>query len=283
MAAEPLVSICTPTYKGAAFIAETIESVLAQSLGDFEYLILDDHSPDDTEAVVARFADPRIRYIRHPANLGPEGNWNRCLELARGRYFKLLPHDDLLDPRCLQQQVAVLEADTDHAIALVFGARKVIGPGGRVLGERRYAPQSGRVDGMALARRCVRSGTNLIGEPGNALFRRELIAKVGRYDTTYPYLVDLDYWFRILAHGDAYYCAQTSSSFRVSAGSWSVRIGRRQHDDFIGFVGKFAADARYRLSAGDFRLARLRARLNGWARMLIYRLLFLSQRLQRQP
>jgi glycosyltransferase involved in cell wall biosynthesis len=277
----PLVSICTPTYRGARYLGQTIESVLRQSFTDFEYLILDDHSPDETAAVVARYADPRIRYIRHPANLGPEGNWNRCLELAQGKYFKLLPHDDLLGVDCLRQQVAILEADAGRAIALVFGARSVIDPQGRTLGTRRFAgDRPARIAGIELARRCVRAGTNLIGEPGNALFRRELVEQVGRYDATYPYLVDLDYWFRILLHGDAYYDPQPSSSFRLSDESWSVRIGRKQYDDFIGFVEKFRADTRYHLSSADFRLARVRARLNGVARLAIYRLLFATQRMR---
>ena len=268
----PTVSVCIPTYKGGQFIAATIDSVLAQTWTDFELIIVDDNSPDATEALIRGYLDARIRYVRNPRNLGPEGNWNRCLELARGRYFKLLPHDDLLAPHCLAEQVAALEADATEAIALVFGFRRIIGPDGRVLATRgRILPRPGPISGPALIRRTVRSGGNLIGEPGNGLFRRALLAKVGRYDASFPYVVDLDWWFRLLLHGDAYYTATEASSFRVSAGSWSVEIGKRQHLDFAGLVDRLARDSRYGLGAFDRVLGKLMARLLTPARALFYR------------
>ncbi|MDP1678920.1 MAG: glycosyltransferase family 2 protein [Candidatus Nitrotoga sp.] len=272
---NPLVSVCIPTYRGSAFLAAAIDSVLNQSYPHFEVWILDDNSPDDTQAVVSRYSDPRITYVRNAHNLGPEGNWNRCLELARGKYFKLLPHDDVLATDCLEKQVAVLEADRAGEIALVFGSREIIDPEGRILMTRSLPrAKAGRIEGLKLIKRCIRAGTNLIGEPGNALFRRELVKSVGIYDATHPYLVDLDYWFRILLHGDAHYTSTQTSSFRVCPGSWSVAIGGEQYRDFKGFVDKFHADARFRISRTDRAIGLARARLNTVARALIYRYLF---------
>lgn len=192
-----LVSICIPTYLGAVFLAATIESVLRQSCADFEVWVVDDASPDKTFDAVAAFNDRRIRYVRNERNLGPNANWNRCLELARGKYYKLLPQDDLLEPGSLAKQVAILEADRDEAIALVFGSRLVIDHHDRSYFNRGLrGMRAGIIEGRALIRRCVRAGTNLIGEPGNGLIRRSLIERVGPYDARHPYLVDLDYWFR---------------------------------------------------------------------------------------
>lgn len=272
---NPLVSVCIPTYRGAAFLAAAIDSVLAQTYPHFELWILDDNSPDDTQAIVARYSDPRIRYMRNANNLGPEGNWNRCLELAQGKYFKLLPHDDLLAADCLEKQVSVLEADNVGEIAFVFGSRQIIDPQGRVLMTRGLPrAKSGRIERLGLIKRCVRAGANLIGEPGNGLFRRELIQTVGFYDATHPYLVDLDYWFRILLNGDAYYINKQTSSFRISPGSWSVAIGSKQYQDFRGFVDKFHADARFRITRPDRMIGLAKARLNTVARALIYHYLF---------
>jgi glycosyltransferase involved in cell wall biosynthesis len=275
---NPLVSVCIPTYRGAAFLGAAINSVLRQSYPHFEIWVLDDNSPDDTAALVSRYADPRLHYLRNAHNLGPEGNWNRCLELAKGKYFKLLPHDDVLAADCLAAQVAVLEADAQGEIVLVFGAREIIDPAGRVL-MRRGLPrtQAGRMAGLGLIKRCIRAGTNLIGEPGNALFRRALVTRVGAYDASHPYLVDLDYWFRILLHGDAHYTATQTSSFRVCPGSWSVALGGKQYRDFKGFVDKFQADARFRLSRTDRAIGLARARLNTVGRALVYRYLFSGQ------
>jgi len=272
---NPLVSVCIPTYKGAAFLPAAIDSVLRQTYPNFEIWVLDDNSPDETRAVVASYSDPRIRYVCNTSNLGPEGNWNRCLELARGKYFKLLPHDDLLAEDCLEKQVSILEEDKACEIALVFGSRQIVDPQGRVLMTRGLPrTNAGRIEGMMLVKRCVRAGTNLIGEPGNGLFRTEMIKRVGSYDATYPYLVDLDYWFRVLRYGAAHYTASQSSSFRVSAGSWSVAIGSKQYQDFKGFVDKFYADASYGISPFDRAIGFFKARLNTFARTLFYRYLF---------
>src|SRR5512134_2699028 len=119
----PTVSVCIPTYRGAAHVAAAIESVLRQSFTDFELIISDDNSPDATVEIAAGYKDARIRLLRNPRNLGAEGNWNRCLAAARGRYFKLLPQDDVLVADCLERQVAVLEQDDERRLALVFCAR----------------------------------------------------------------------------------------------------------------------------------------------------------------
>jgi len=269
----PKVSVCIPTFRGGDTIGAAIESVLAQSLADFELIVIDDGSPDDTRAIVERFADPRLVYLRNERNLGPQGNWNRCLELAQGEYFKLLPHDDLLHPRCLERQVAVLDDDRNKNIALVFSARNVLGPDGRILTRRGYpGGREGMIDGSVVMRSCVRRGTNLIGEPGAVLFRKSLADKIGAFDATNPYVIDLDYWFRLLAHGDAYFCAESLAGFRVSNSSWSVAIGTGQSSDFRNFVSRFAACGALKATAFDYLCGRFTPTLNNLARLVFYRL-----------
>ena len=255
-------------------LGAAIASVLAQTWSDFELLIIDDNSPDYTDEVVASFSDPRIRYLKNPNNLGPEGNWNRCLDEARGRYFKLLPQDDLIAPTCLQQQVAVLEADREHKVALVFCARTILDAHNRTVMVRGYAKRrSGVVDARSLVRQCVRRGTNVIGEPGSVLFRRDSVARAGRFDASIPYVLDLDYWVRLLCIGDAYYVAEPLASFRVSVGSWSVRIGSRQSLEYQEFIRKVAADPRFTTSTPDIVRGRVMAKVNALLRAVLYRVL----------
>jgi len=273
MLPAPKVSVCIPTYRGGATIAAAIESVLAQSFGDFELIVIDDVSPDDTRVVVEHFSDPRLIYLRNERNLGPQGNWNRCLEVAKGAYFKLLPHDDLLYPRCLERQVAALDADHDQRLALVFSARNVLGPDGRLLTCRGYpGGGEGLIAGSEVMRACVRRGTNLLGEPGALLFRKSLADRIGAFDATNPYVIDLDYWFRLLEHGDAYFCAEPLAGFRVSASSWSVAIGSGQSSDFRNFVARFAARGALPATAFDYFCGRITPILNNLARLLFYRL-----------
>ena len=270
--AQPLVSVCVPTYKGAGCIAATIESVLAQSYANFELLIVDDRSPDDTLAVVAKYSDPRIRCLVNDKNLGAEGNWNRCLELARGEYYKLLPHDDVLAPDCLREQVAVMQADGADKIAVVFGWRQIIDSAGKPLMKRGLpGGQRGAVHGAELMRRCVRAGTNLVGEPGNGLMRLSLARRLGSYDSSQPYMIDLDYWFRALMHGDGFYTDTFSTSFRISKTSWSFAIGQRQFADFRAFVARFAALPGSTASALDTGIGLLRARISMVLRLALYR------------
>jgi glycosyltransferase involved in cell wall biosynthesis len=268
----PKVSVCIPTYRGAGTIGSAIASVLAQTLSDFELIVIDDNSPDETATVVAGFDDPRIRYLRNDSNLGPEGNWNRCLEVARGTYFKLLPHDDLLHCQCLERQVAVLEADPTQRLALVFCARSVLGPDGRALTRRGYP---GRAKGVIPARQvmgsCVRRGTNLLGEPGAVLMRRSLASRVGAFDATDPYVIDLDYWFRLLANGDAYYLDEALASFRVSTTQWSVVIGQAQDRDFVNFVIRASSWASPPFAWIELATARLSARINMLMRLAFYK------------
>lgn len=270
--ASPRVSVCIPAYRGAATIGAAIDSVLAQTCEDFELLVIDDGSPDDTVGVVAARRDPRLRLLRNPRNLGPQGNWNRCLDEARGEYVKLLPHDDLLHPRCLERQVRVLDDDRERRLALAFCARDVIGPDGRVRLRHRGFPGApeGELAREAVIRHCLRRGTNLVGEPGAVLFRRALAQRVGGFDGRHPYVIDLEYWLRLLEHGLAWYCDEALASFRVWQGSWSVAIGGAQSAQFRALMDDVGAfrDA----GAWDRLRGRAMPSLNAVARQVFYRL-----------
>jgi glycosyltransferase involved in cell wall biosynthesis len=103
---NPKISVCIPAYNNESFIAEAIESVLAQSFGDFELLVIDDCSLDRTRQIVASFAtrDSRIVLLENSRNLGMVHNWNRCLKVARGEFIKFLFGDDLLSaPNALEK------------------------------------------------------------------------------------------------------------------------------------------------------------------------------------
>jgi glycosyltransferase involved in cell wall biosynthesis len=271
-AQPPTVSICIPTYKGAAHLTRAIRSVLAQTYGDLELLIIDDNSPDETPAVVASFDDPRIRYLRNPQNLGAEGNWNKCLELAHGRYFKLLPQDDALYPSCLAKQVAVLEGDPKEEIAFVFCARSIVDSNDRAIMTRRYwSAPSAKIPARAAIAACVARGTNVIGEPAGVLFRTHLATRIGHFDGSIPYVIDLDYWVRLLAHGAAYYQSESLVFFRVSGGSWSVAIGSRQSQEFSRFIDKLVHSLGVPVPLHARVSGKIMARLNNGLRLLMYR------------
>jgi len=110
---EPIVGLGMPVYNGAQYIAEAIESIRAQTLTNFELIICDNASTDETETLCRALAakDPRIKYHRNETNIGAHPNYNRTFALARGKYFKWVPHDDMLHPEFLASCVEALEAD----------------------------------------------------------------------------------------------------------------------------------------------------------------------------
>jgi glycosyltransferase involved in cell wall biosynthesis len=115
-----LVTVGVPVYNGERYVAQTIESILAQTWKEFELIISDNGSTDRTAAICKSFAaeDPRVRYYRSETNRGAAWNHNRVFELASGEYFKWQCHDDLCHPEFLEKCVAVL--DREPSVVLCY-------------------------------------------------------------------------------------------------------------------------------------------------------------------
>ena len=114
--AGPTVSVVIPVYNGAPWIGETLASLGAQTLTDWEAIVVDDCSPDDAAAIVAAWPDPRVRLVRMAANGGPVRARNRGVAEARGRYIAGLDQDDLCRPERLARQLAYLDARPEVAL-----------------------------------------------------------------------------------------------------------------------------------------------------------------------
>ena len=108
----PPVTVVVPTYNALALLLETLDTVFAQTFADFEIVVIDDGSTDDTPAVLAAIGDPRLRVVRQ-ANAGIGAARNRGIDEARGTYVALLDHDDLWHPQKLADQVAWMRANPD--------------------------------------------------------------------------------------------------------------------------------------------------------------------------
>lgn len=130
-----LVSIGMPVYNGANFIREALDSILSQTYENFELIICDNASTDETEKICREYMskDSRVRYYRSQQNLGATWNFNRVFELSSGKYFKWAAHDDLIAPDFLLKCVEVLERDP--ALILCHSQAKVIDDRGNVLQE----------------------------------------------------------------------------------------------------------------------------------------------------
>ncbi len=112
---DPVVSVILPVYNCPRYVGRAVESILAQTYTDFELIVIDDGSEDETLAVVSRYTDPRIRLLTQ-ANRGLAGALNRGIELARGRYIGRQDQDDVAFPERLARQVAFMDAHPDCAL-----------------------------------------------------------------------------------------------------------------------------------------------------------------------
>lgn len=238
-------------YNGGPYIAACIQSVIDQSFEDWALYVVDDASTDDSPQTVAAFGDPRIRLTRNAANLGQAGNWNRCMELARGEYVKLLCADDALAPGCLQRQVSAL--DEHPTSVIVAGLRRVILSNGWVAKRRHgLGPLRGLVPGRDALSTCVRDGVNYLGEPPAVLMRRDALPSSNPWRPEAGYWLDFDLWARLLTEGDLVAQHDLAADFRVHAKSDSAALFRdRQVDDAAALFTRLAADPTTGISIED--------------------------------
>ncbi len=219
MKGTPLVSVLIPTHNYGRFLDEAINSVLTQTYPHFELIIVDNHSNDDTAQVVGKYlSDERVKFYQNHTNIGLVANWNRCLGLAKGEYIKFLMADDIFLPGILEEMIGVMEENP--GVSLVTSNSEVFGAKSR----KRISEMTGLQNGSELIVKCVSNGTgNLIGEPTTVMFRRSDVQRVGRFNSNFTCLVDLNMWLRLLEVGDAWFIPKILSGFRIHNDQYSAR------------------------------------------------------------
>ncbi len=132
------MSIGLPVYNGERFLREALDGLLAQTFGDFELIVADNASTDGTEAICREYAaaDPRIRYVRNPTNIGSLPNFNLTFAYARGRFFKWAADDDVVQPEFVGRCLELLERQPD--VVLCHSHTRIIDTNGAVLGDNAY-------------------------------------------------------------------------------------------------------------------------------------------------
>lgn len=265
------VSVIIPVYNCDRFIKDAIDSVLKQDYQEFELLVIDNCSTDKTVEYVKSYNDPRIKLIQNDTNIGMLGNWNKALHVANGEYIKLLPADDYLLENCLRLQTEVLEKDIDKKIALVCGRKLVIDDNGKILFKRGFSKKVMNVSGFDAINRTVRSGGNIIGEPGAVMFRKEIIEKCGLFEADIFYVLDLNMWFKMLVHGNLYSLPDVICAFRISTVSESIKQIGTQKRDVDNFFKKVFENKFYRLSNLSYKIGLTNSFLFAQAKKVLYK------------
>lgn len=201
----PAVSLCLLTYKRAGVLPRSIESLLAQSFDDFELVINDDCSPDNTEAVCRSYAerDSRIRYFRNERNLRYAGNQNAAVSRARGELIAFVHDGDVYRADMVEKWVAALRAHPSAGI--VFNAVRII--------EEHGVPAATVVHDYPSLIPGLRLGNEMLSRTDSPIFgivmtRAAALREAGAFDEAFPFLADVDMWLRVLLHHDAAYVAE---------------------------------------------------------------------------
>lgn len=211
----PTVSVVMAAYRGAALVRETIASLQAQTLGDFELIVVDDCSPDDTLAVLRSIEDPRIRVIAAERNQGPVHARNRAFAEARGRYIAALDQDDLCRPTRFARQVAWLDANP--ATVAVGSRAGLIVDGQRRPGFLPVAMSAGLIDWLLLIRNPLVWSSMMI--------RADVARRLDPF--TRPdrlYAEDFDLYRRLRPFGPLARIDEELVDYRLHAGGVSVQF-----------------------------------------------------------
>lgn len=209
----PLVTVITPAYnRGETYLPGVLDSVLAQDYPNFEYIVLDDGSTDNTAEVLASYDDPRLRWESH-ANMGVIKTINKAFGMAKGDYITVVNSDDPVLPGMITESVKFLEAHPE--VLASYPDWNMIDENDNIT-RHIQVYEYNRVD-MVRWSHCL---------PGPGTFlRRKAIELTGGYSEDYPHIFDHEFYLRLTMHGPMARLPKTIANFRAHSGS--ISLGKR--------------------------------------------------------
>jgi len=221
---DPAVSIIVPCYKLAHLLPQCVDSILKQDYKNFEVLIMDNCSPDNTPEIAASFNDPRVKHIRNETNLGHVRNFNKGIALARGKYVWVISADDLLrSPSALGRYVDVMERNPN--VGFVF-CRAVELHGGREGGIHSWSNcgESDCIwDDMTFFLRIIEADCIVMS---SVMMRKECVDRIGAFPLDLSYSCDWYMWSMLAMHHGVAYLAEPMIFVRFHEDSLTSQYSR---------------------------------------------------------
>jgi glycosyltransferase involved in cell wall biosynthesis len=215
---SPRVSVVVVTYNMANFLPEAIGSILRQSFQDFEIIVVDDGSTDNTREVMVQFSS-RVQYVRQ-GNAGPSAAYNHGDEIARGEYILFLDADDALMEEALEKAVSVMDGAPQAGFC--YGQVRYMDEDGKELMLSRQWPEG---SGLMTARQVILELVNLrFILPSAVLFRRVCFREVGRFDQSLGYGEDTELFVRLAGRYLVAYIAEPLTWRRKHRGAITARL-----------------------------------------------------------
>ncbi|MGB6691512.1 MAG: glycosyltransferase [Terracidiphilus sp.] len=221
---DPLVSLVIPCYKHAHFLSECVTSILAQTHQNFEILIMDNCSPDNTPEVARSFHDPRVRYFRNEVNIGHVRNFNKGIMMSRGKFVCLVPADDYLrNPDVLDRFVKIL--DRNPHVGYVF-SRAFEVQGTKEIGIAHWTDCGNRDriwNGSTFLKRLIKSDCIVMA---SAMVRKECFDKIALLSVDLPHACDWYLWCLFALHYQVAYVSQPMVCCRIHEESLTTSLNR---------------------------------------------------------
>lgn len=205
-AARPFISVCIPTYNRAGYLPQAVQSALDQEYGDFEVLVVDDGSTDETASILRSIDNPHLRYV-HKEHSGRAASRDVCVQEAKGDFILWLDSDDLLAPGILQHYAAMLAENS--AMDVLYGNLIKVDDALRPTGVVQYADWSENPSGLLEAMLYK----NQIPNPGT-LVRKSLFAVNGGFDLSFPFCEDYEWFVRVADKARFKHCHRPSCLWR---------------------------------------------------------------------
>jgi len=184
---DPTVSVIIPTFNRAHLVSRAIRSVLAQTYQDFEIIVVDDGSTDNTKEIVKSFNDSRIRYVRHDENRGGSAARNTGIRIAQGEYIAFLDDDDEWLPEKLEKQIKKFKS-LPKKFGVVYSGFSYVSERGKILSNVIPTLRGNVYDSLLK--------DNILGSP-TPLIKRDCFQRAGFFDETFPSCQDWDMWIRL--------------------------------------------------------------------------------------
>ena len=251
---DPLVTIFTPVYNCEKYIAETIQSALDQTFNDFEYLIIDDCSTDNSLGIIESFKDPRIRLIKNKSNQGIAYNRNLAIELSKGKFIAMMDADDISLPKRIEKQVNFLSFKEDYGI---------VGTG--VFNIRENGDDNGDDVQFSLPDRLIPSRMlfNNYIYTSSVMIRKKNLTKSLRFNKDFIVAEDYELWLRLIRTCKIGHVREKLIKYRMHEGSISntkkqlmldteILLIKKQLEELGCTLTPKEFDAFYKISKNNF-------------------------------
>ncbi len=233
-AKQELVSICIPTYNGAAFLGETIKSAIAQTYSNIEIIINDDCSTDNTTEIIHAYAqqDNRIKYSFNKQNKGLIGNWETCIALSKGAWIKFIFQDDLIEPTCIEEMLAACKAN--NAKAGLCARSFIISPKAHPSFQKFFSSEIIKPEHLFIRKNFYTADEiayvltphlirNVLGEPSTWLLHKQVFETTAGFNPRMRQLMDYEFFIDCIMRHGMMFLRKELVSFRVHDQSESSR------------------------------------------------------------